>query len=336
MFLLFLSIIFSIHAVKDRYVRINSQSEELLDERLIGNIQFKSYEHTLTLENNNQNKRYSYIRGQLNFPDTEDRAVPAVILLHGSLGVSNVQTRYAKWFNKIGIATFVVDSFSTRNIQDTVGDQNRVTFNTVTQDAFAALHLLQRHPRILSEKIAVIGWSKGGFAAHQSGTQAYFNAFHNKSSPTFAAHIALYPWCGEHPSNLARSAAPTLMILGDEDDWVGHEACITYANTLQEKGFQTKINVYPEVGHGFDYAGAYRTYLPNAIDWSQCEYVANEYNFVIAATGDVLSWVYYAPYLQQCISKGAVLQSNYKAKQQAKDDILEFLLDIDFINTNHS
>lgn len=325
LFLLFSVVIYYMHVLQQHYQNIDVVKDEFLEESVSGKIKFQSFEHTLKLANNAAHKRKSVVQGNLQFPKTTDNSFPAIILLHGSLGVSSVQTRYAKEFNKIGIATLIVDSFTSRNIKDTVGQQNRVTFNTVTRDAYAALQLLQRHPRIDPHRIAVIGWSKGGYAAHQTGAQSFYNAFHDKSRPKFAAHIAIYPWCGEHTTNLLRTSTPTLFIVGDKDTWVGHESCITYAKSLREVGHDVKLSVYPGVGHGFDYAGSYHTYLPYGINWSQCEYVATEFDFVEAATGDVQPWIEYAEYLQRCSSKGVYLKSNAHAREKAMKEILEFL-----------
>ena len=325
LFLLFSTIIYSMHVLQQSYQSVAVMQEGLLGESVSGKIKFQSFEHTLKLANNGAHERKSVIQGILQFPKATDYPVPAIILLHGSLGVSSVQTRYAREFNKIGIATLIVDSFTSRNIKDTVGQQNRVTFNTVTRDAFSALQLLQRHPRIDPHRVAVIGWSKGGYAAHQTGTQFFYNAFHDKSRPKFAAHIAIYPWCGEHTTNLLRTSTPTLFIVGDKDTWVGHESCITYAKSLREVGHDVKLSIYPGVGHGFDYAGSYHTYLPYGINWSQCEYVATEFDFVEAATGEVQPWIEYVGYLQRCSSKGVYLKSNAYAREKAMKEILGFL-----------
>ena len=332
LFLLILTTIFGVQELKQRYIVVDSFQNNSLSESIAGKLSFLSFDHTYILEENKKNRRKSYINGILQFPDVKNERVPAIILLHGSLGVSSVQSRYARELNKAGIATLIVDSFSSRGITDTVGKQSRVTFNTVIQDAYTALHLLQRHPRIEPHKIAVMGWSKGGYAAHQAGTQYFYNSLHNKSTPSFAAHIAINPWCGEHTTNFMRSSAPTLFILGDEDSWVGHEACVTYVNSLVDVGHDVMLRIYSGVDHGFDYAGAYQTYLPRGLDWSNCEYVANENGFVIAATGEVIPWTRYVDYLHKCSTKGVYLKSNVHARDKAIKEVLEFLKIHSFIS----
>src|SRR5262245_6454327 len=56
------------------------------------------------------------IAGELRIPEAATGRIPAVILLHGSNGMSDKEFRWAQEFNNIGIAAFLVDSFSGRRI----------------------------------------------------------------------------------------------------------------------------------------------------------------------------------------------------------------------------
>ena len=59
-----------------------------------------------------------------------------------------------------GIATFLVDSFSGRGIVNTITDQSQLDTLSMMVDAYRALALLARHPRIDAGRIAVMGFSK--------------------------------------------------------------------------------------------------------------------------------------------------------------------------------
>lgn len=52
------------------------------------------------------------IAGHLRFPQVASGRLPAVILQHGSSGSNARDELWAKTFNEMGIATFLVDSFS--------------------------------------------------------------------------------------------------------------------------------------------------------------------------------------------------------------------------------
>lgn len=70
------------------------------------------------------------IAGHLRFPQVASGRVPAVILQHGSSGSNARDELWAKTFNEIGIATFLVDSFSGRGLVRTstiLGSSIRIT-----------------------------------------------------------------------------------------------------------------------------------------------------------------------------------------------------------------
>src|SRR4051812_14000291 len=52
------------------------------------------------------------LAGELRFPRGITGKVPAVILLHGSGGPNGGHELWAKHFNEMGIASFLIDSFS--------------------------------------------------------------------------------------------------------------------------------------------------------------------------------------------------------------------------------
>src|SRR5258708_5620331 len=62
------------------------------------------------------------IAGQLRFPQGASGRLPAVILQHGSGGANGGHELWAKTFNNMGIAPFLVDSFSGRGIVSTRPD----------------------------------------------------------------------------------------------------------------------------------------------------------------------------------------------------------------------
>src|SRR5947207_15404780 len=63
------------------------------------------------------------IAGELRLPRGATGRVPAVILQHGSGGVGPGPEFWARYLNDMGVASFVVDSFSGRGIVSTSTDQ---------------------------------------------------------------------------------------------------------------------------------------------------------------------------------------------------------------------
>src|SRR5580704_17326350 len=90
--------------------------------------------------------------------------VPAVVLLHGSAGIGANVNRWADELNGLGVGAFLVDSFTGRGIVQTVTDQSQLSSLAMIIDAYRALEILSKHSAIDPSRIAVMGFSKGGFA----------------------------------------------------------------------------------------------------------------------------------------------------------------------------
>src|SRR5438034_11824261 len=61
-------------------------------------------------------------------------------------------------------------------------------------DAYGALELLSKHQRIDASRIAVTGFSKGGFVALYSSLKR-FRQMHGPADVHFAAHTTFYASC---------------------------------------------------------------------------------------------------------------------------------------------
>src|SRR5450432_901239 len=91
--------------------------------------------------------------------------IPAVVLIHGSGGVGANVDGWAQELNSLGVAALILDAFTGRGITQTITDQSQLGSLTLIYDAYRALDLLAHHPRVDPDRIAVMGFSKGGFAA---------------------------------------------------------------------------------------------------------------------------------------------------------------------------
>jgi len=250
--------------------------------------------------------------------------VPAAILLHGSDGLTKLQTRYARALVERGVATLVIDSFSGRGIQSTVGKQNTLAVDAMVVDAYTGLGLLSTHPRVDSQSIAVIGWSKGGIASLWSARKSFRRRLAT-ADQHFAAHVAFYPWCGEREADITLTGAPVLILSGELDDWSGARPCIDYVAQARQAGYDARIVVYEDAHHGFDYDGSFHTFLPRAVNWSECRYLARETGFTVATSGWFSPWPDLNRYLGRCSSQGAHVASNSRARHRAKGDLFNFL-----------
>jgi len=90
------------------------------------------------------------IAGELRIPKPGTDKLPAVILVHGSGGVNAATDRWAQEINSLGVAAFILDSFSGRGISSTVNDQSQLDSLAMLVDAYRALgNLCKSHRPVI-------------------------------------------------------------------------------------------------------------------------------------------------------------------------------------------
>lgn len=192
------------------------------------------------------------LAGELRIPRPGTDRLPAVILVHGSAGLSATHDRWAQELNGIGVATFILDTFSGRGIASTINDQAQLHSLAMMVDAYRALNALAGHPRIDPQRIAVMGFSKGAVAAVYS-SNVRFQKLYGPAGIQFAAHIGMYTPCNvRYHDDDKTSGKPIRLFHGIADDWVSIEPCRAYAGRLKMAGADAVLTEYPEAVHAYD------------------------------------------------------------------------------------
>jgi dienelactone hydrolase len=97
-------------------------------------------------------------------------------------------------------------------------------------------------------RVAVLGQSMGGhsalYAVDRDLAAQYF-------AERFRAAIAYYPGCG---IPAAAMTAPTLVLIGEADDWTPTERCREMVAHARPDGASISLIVYPGANHAFDVA----------------------------------------------------------------------------------
>src|SRR4051812_32997237 len=89
-----------------------------------------------------KNAKAVTIAGELRIPQRASGRLPAVVLLHGSGGANGGHELWAKTFNEMGIASFLLDSFSARGITSTSANQALLGRLNMILDAYRGFDVL--------------------------------------------------------------------------------------------------------------------------------------------------------------------------------------------------
>jgi len=153
---------------------------------------------------------------------------PAVLVLHGCLGVRSKDTRWAESLRDDGYVALVVDSMTGRGL--TTLDQRRnvctgwtLWGGTRAADVLASLAYLRTLPFVDGARLCVIGFSHGAWAALDLLASASW-----EDVAGLRAVIGFYPYCGVASRSRwlgVQLDVPTLLLLAGSDQFVSAEQC---------------------------------------------------------------------------------------------------------------
>lgn len=180
---------------------------------------------------------------------------PAVVLLHSCNGDwRRLDERWGKLISSWGYVTLTVDSFGPRGLKNTCGSNAPVP---LAFDAYRALNYLARQPSVDAARVAMLGFSQGGWLALSSVERGSIERI---AENKFRAAIAFYPPCLGFKDNMT---VPTLVLVGELDDWARASECRNLVEGRDDYGISRrsgdgvpiKLIVYPGAYHSFDAPG---------------------------------------------------------------------------------
>ena len=260
------------------------------------------------------------IGGELRLPPGTTR-IPAVVLIHGSGGVGANVDGWAQALNAMGIAALILDTFTGRGISQTITDQSQLSSFSMIVDAYKSLELLSCHSRIDPSRIAVMGFSKGGFAALYSSMKR-FQRLWGAPGIEFAAYISFYTRC-DAPliDDEIISQRPIRLFHGAADDYVPVEPTRRYVDRLKRAGKDVHLTVYEGARHAFDnplYPPVLS--LPDAVLTTNCRREERQPgNIINLDTGNTSTWT------DACVTRGATVGFDPHAREEAMTAVTDFL-----------
>lgn len=194
------------------------------------------------------------LAGELRIPGRGKAKRPAVILMHPSSGINAAVDAWAREFNAMGVATFTIDSLSGRGRTRFAAEPAQLSYLQLVGDAYRALALLAKHPRIDPNRIAIMGFSMGGLPARITSMQRFRRQF-GSDGLEFAAHISLYGACNTsfHDEDKV-TGKPIRLFMGTADDFAPVGPCRDLVARLKQAGADVQLTEFPGAHHYFDAA----------------------------------------------------------------------------------
>lgn len=261
-----------------------------------------------------------------------DGKVPAVVLVHGSGGIYDAMLDFwPRQLNGAGVAVLALDMFGPRGVKSTAEDQSQVPFAADVADAYAALRLMASHPRVDAQRIAIMGFSRGGTATWRSALE---RVIATQGGVRFAAHIPVYSGgCTGGTRVIVRpgvfSKAPMLWIHGDADDYAPIGPCQEYAGRIRDAGTPVDFLVLPGAMHKFDADDPRRVFIrgaQRALATCPLEMDVDTLASFNRDTGQRLQGAAYQDVLRtQCGALGAHVEGSRRARDEAARAVLAFL-----------
>lgn len=261
------------------------------------------------------------LTGELSIAQGTGR-LPSVILMHGSGGAGGNIGYWRRQLNGMGISTFVIDGMTGRGFTGVGSNQASLGRLNFIHDIYRALDILSKHPRVDPDRIALMGFSRGGQAALYASLER-FHKLWNPNGGQIAAYVAFYPDCATtYRDDTQLVAKPVRIFHGTPDDYNPVRTCKAFVERLKAAKVDVTMTEYPNAAHGFDNPLAFNPARPAANDQSVRDCTIRE-----GDNGVLINAATNAPftYKDECVKLGPHVGHDPEATQAATVAVTEFL-----------
>ena len=216
------------------------------------------------------------IDGKLFLPPGAAGKLPLVIVVPGSLGVSESHLRHTETLASNGFASFILDPFGARGVTSTVSNQTLFSFTASAWDVVCAVKRLAQLPEIDADRIGVQGHSRGGTAVLNAAARRF-----NGGGLAIRSVLAAYPWSGHQFLDPDVGTTEIHSIIGDRDDWVSPQQVQGHMQAIRLRGGKASWRIVGGVSHSFD-RGAPMARVDNASvsPGAPTAYIADDGGFI--------------------------------------------------------
>jgi dienelactone hydrolase len=174
--------------------------------------------------------------------------VPFVVVLHGCDGMSTSEKEWtahvADVLDKEGIGALVLDSYTTRYVDNSCGMPDQHWGRRRADDAYSALDYLIEKKLAKPDEAYVMGYSNGGLASLMAMTKKEADHPHH-----FAAGFPIAPNCYSVITKYGDYYAPMIVFVGDQDNANPPVPC--HEMMKKKRSVAIQLIEYQGANHGF-------------------------------------------------------------------------------------
>ena len=201
----------------------------------------------------------SYQSGEVDVPfivirPKGNKKYPAVLFQHGRRGLDDLVKRHAKRLAARGFVVLAADIYDAHFM----GTHPIELDYEREKDADAAVDVLLGRNDISTSKACIYSHTRGGYYSLKVATTfkrqekelaCYVSYYPHLQDPNAPEPMQVYGYAKE----INDLTIPTLIFIGDEEQYQRRRIIESSIKALQEKGRDARLIIYPGVGRGFDF-----------------------------------------------------------------------------------
>jgi dienelactone hydrolase len=259
--------------------------------------------------------------GELSIAQGQGR-LPVVVLMHGSGGAGGNIGYWQRKLHAMGVSTFVIDGMTGRGFAGVGSNQASLGRLNFIVDMYRALAILAKHPRVDPERIALMGFSRGGQGVLYAAVER-FHGLWNESGVKPAAYVAFYPDCATaYRDEAAVAGKPIRIFHGTPDNYNPVRTCKAFVERLKAAKADVELTEYPKAEHGFD-----NPLAPNPARAAERDQSVRECTIREGDGGVLMNEATKAPfaYTDECVRVGPLVGHDPEATAAATAAVTGFL-----------